>query len=96
MSKGTIVNWETAQWALENMVIEKATLEAVCQLPKPKDVLFPERRSMTDVKMLCNKMGGNTTVVKSVADQDRLTEHFWNDLPSVSGDFGMQHMDNLW
>ena len=73
---GNLVDWETSEWSLENMISEEINLEEVCQLPKPKDVVFPERRSMIDSKLLCTKLGGKLTVVIDQRKQDELIRKF--------------------
>ena len=65
-----------SEWSLENMVLEETNLEEVCQLPKTQDVVFPERRSMIDSKLLCTKLGGNLTVVTDQTTQDQLISKF--------------------
>ena len=71
-----MVDWETSDWTLENMISEEINLEEVCQLPKPKDVVFPERRSMTDAKLFCTKLGGKLTIVSDQRKQDELIRKF--------------------
>jgi hypothetical protein len=85
MFKGNLVDWTTAEWTLENMIAEKRSIDEVCQLPVPKDVLFPEKRNMSDVKLLCNRMGGNVSVVKDKEMQTRLVEQFQIRLPDQYG-----------
>ena len=61
---------------MENMLSEEIELEKVCQMPKPHDVIFPERRSMTDSKLLCAKLGGKLSVVADQDKQDNLITKF--------------------
>ena len=61
---------------MENMLSEEIDMEEVCQLPKPQDVIFPERRSMMDSKLLCTKLGGNLTVVTDQRKQEELIRKF--------------------
>ena len=58
------------------MLSEEIELETVCQVPKPQDVIFAERRSMTDSKLLCAKLGGKLTVVTDQDHQDNLITKF--------------------
>lgn len=87
-SKGNLVDWSTAEWALENMVSENRSIDEVCQLPKPTDVLFPEKRNMSDFKLLCDRMGGHVTVVNSTEKQSRLVKQFGEELPGQYGPNG--------
>jgi hypothetical protein len=88
MTKGNLVDWTTAGWALENMVSEKRSIIEVCQLPVPRDVLFPEKRNMSDVKLLCNSMSGNVTVIKNKDMQNKVVEQFKTELPDEYGPNG--------
>lgn len=68
---------------MENMISEEINLEEVCQLPKPQDIVFPERRSMIDSKLLCTKLGGKLTVVTDQKKQDELIRKFNSKLAGV-------------
>ena len=62
--------------------MENRTVEEVCQLPKPEDVIFPEKRSYVGHQRMCNKMRGRVTVVKSDPMMDRLIDVFKATLPN--------------
>ena len=65
------------------MLSEEIDMEEVCQLPKPQDVVFPERRSMTDSKLMCTKLGGKLTVVNDLKKQDELIARFNTKLAGI-------------
>ena len=67
MTNGNLVNWKTAEWNLENMVVDNLSVDEICLLPKPRDVLLPEKRTFPDHMQLCNKLGGKSTVARSDA-----------------------------
>ena len=41
------------------MVRETRPFDEVCLLPKPRSIVFPEPRSNSDYKLLCNKLKGS-------------------------------------
>ena len=83
MTKGNLVNWDDSSWRLDPGMewIEKG-VEEVCLLPKLKDVLFPEYRTNENLHLLCNKLGGQITVVDSQSKQNYLVEEFRRLMPS--------------
>ena len=70
------------------MVKETRPFEEVCLLPKPRSIVFPELRSNSDSKLLCNKLKGELTVITSNEKQEELLENL-PDLDSIwSQDLG--------
>ena len=55
---GNLVDWESADWRVDNMVRETRPFDEVCLLPKSRSIGFPELRSNSDYKLLCNKLKG--------------------------------------
>ena len=76
---GNLVNWDSANWKIDNMVKETRPFDEVCLLPKPRSIGFPEPRSNSDYKLLCNKLKGELTVITSNMKQEELLEN----LPDV-------------
>ena len=58
------------------MSIEQWSLDTVCILPEPRDVVFPETMTVPNSKLLCNKLGGKMTVVSGQTHQDELIAYF--------------------
>ncbi len=80
-SSGNVVNWEKAEWKLTNVVKDKMPLEEVCNVPEPIDVLLPEKRKYREHQLMCNKLKGNVTVVRSEEMQKRLIDLFMEKTP---------------
>ena len=74
MTNGNLVNWKTSEWNMENMVAENLSVGEICLLPKPRDVLLPEQRTFPEHLQICNKLGGEATVVKNKAMHKELNE----------------------
>lgn len=72
------MNWEEAEWNLENMTAKETSLDKVCILPDARDIVFPETKTVPDTKLLCNKLGGKITVVADQTHQDDLIAYFNN------------------
>ena len=75
MSKGDVVNWETATFELENMEARDLDRDALCRPLRPGHVLFPMGRNFTAALDVCRKMRANMTVV-----HDRKTQTELNDI----------------
>ena len=58
------------------MVRVSRTEEEVCQLPEPEDILFPEPRTYSGTKLLCEKVGGQMTVVNNNHTLMKLVDTF--------------------
>ena len=87
-STGNLVDWDNSNWIIDNMVRETLTVEDVCLLPKPKHVVFPEKRSNADSKRLCNKLKGELTVITSEKMQDELVNSYKTSIPEQYSDYG--------
>ena len=83
-SKGNVVDWERATWKLTNVTIVNLREETVCNLPEPRNVLFPTKRTYNDHKLLCTTLNGKMTVINSASLQDSLIEEFKRRITSVS------------
>ena len=79
-----MVNWERATWKLKNITIVNMRKETVCNLPEPRDVLFPTMRTYNDHKLLCKTLNGRITVVNSSASQDSLIDTFKRKITSLA------------
>ena len=77
LAKGNMINWDTARWHIdEGMEWIEKSMDEVCLLPKPKNTIFPELRTNEDSHLLCNKLGGEMTVVDSQDKQDALIKEY--------------------
>ena len=76
-TKGNLVNWDDSVWDLDdgNKWIE-LTKEDLCLLPKPRDIVFPEKRTFADSTLLCRKLKGQLTITDSLAKQEALIAEF--------------------
>ena len=95
-SFGNVVNWNTANWQLENMVRDNKSQEEVCLLPEQRDIVFPELRSYHDTKLLCKKVGGKMTVVTNDDMQKNLVEIFKKTLAEKYYDMGKVMNDSCY
>ena len=50
--------------------------EEVCELPRPKDILFPEYRTNADTHLLCNKLKGHLSVADNQESMSNLIDTF--------------------
>ena len=77
-----MVNWDTADFSLENMEVRDLDLSALCQPLRPGHVLFPLGRNFTAALDVCRKMRANMTVVHDRETQTRLNK-IYRDSPFV-------------
>ena len=82
LSKGNVVNWDMSIWKLTNVAEVYLNKETVCNLPEPRHVLFPTKRSYQDHKLLCTTLNGKVTNVNSSEFQELLIEEFKQKTPS--------------
>ena len=75
------MNWDHAEWKLTNVAIGNTSWEAVCNLPEPKHVAFPERRSYENHRLLCKAVNGKVTVIRSKQFQARFIKMFESTIP---------------
>ena len=62
------------------------TIDEVCQLPQPKDIIFPEFRTNEASHLLCNKLKGEMTVTDSQAKQNALVNEYKRAIPGTFND----------
>ena len=81
-TRGNLVNWDNSSWILDEGTewIEKS-VDDVCLLPKPKDVVFPEDRTNEEMHLLCKKLRGHMSVTDNQAKQDALAKEYQRMLP---------------
>ena len=58
MIKGDLVNWDSSEWDLINMTERETSNEEICISPKPGDILFPERKTIHELRSICKRMKG--------------------------------------
>jgi hypothetical protein len=75
------------------MVEEEMNVSRICQIPKPKDVLFPQLRKMSDARLLCNKLKGHITVVESAKEQEELIKRCYRTMVNqvIDWQLGLDH-----
>ena len=74
---------------MKNMMRVSKTEEEVCQLPEPEDILFPEQRTYSDAKLICEKVGGQMTVVNSNHMLRKLVDTFKKNKDNKAEDDGV-------
>ena len=55
--------------------------DEVCLLPQPRNILFPEYRTNSDMHLICNKLKGHLSVSDSQEMQDALIHEFKTQMP---------------
>ena len=83
-SKGNVIHWDRATWILNNVTTVNLKSETVCNLPEPRNVLFPTKRTYDDHKLLCTTLNGKITVVNSSEQQDSLITEFRRKITSLA------------
>ena len=68
------------------------TIDEVCQLPQPKDVIFPEFRTNEDSHLLCKKLKGEMTVTDSQVRQDALVNEYQRAIPGTFTDISKGYL----
>ena len=58
--------------------------ETVCNIPEPRNVFFPTKRTYYHHKLLCTTLNGKITVINSSALQDSMIEEFKKKITSLS------------
>ena len=75
MLKGDLVHWDESEWDLINMTKVEMSLDEICIPPRPGHVLFPEKRTMESLKLICTRVGGKVSVIKSNQTQLQMAEN---------------------
>ena len=78
------MNWDRATWILNNVTAVNMKRKTVCNLPEPRNVLFPTKRTYNDHKLLCKTLNGKITVVNSSELQDSLIKEFRRRITSLT------------
>ena len=82
LTKGNFINWDESAWYLdEEMEWINKGKDEVCLLPQPRNILFPEYRTNSDMHMICNKLKGHLSVSDSQEMQDALIHEFKTQMP---------------
>jgi hypothetical protein len=74
MTKGNLVNWETAEFDTINMTATQQTTESICVPVRPGNVIFPNRRNFSSVIDLCGKMKSKVSVIKTEEQQQEMID----------------------
>ena len=72
--KGDLVNWETAQWDVKNMIINEVTYDDICKSQELGQVIFPGYRNYTTALALCQNVGGTLLQIETEAQQNLALE----------------------
>ena len=78
------MNWDRATWILNNVTTVNMKRKTVCNLPEPRNVLFPTKRTYNDHKLLCTTLNGKMTVVDNSELQDSLITEFRRIITSLT------------
>ncbi len=92
--KGNLLNWNTAQWTIYNMTETTVESDILCTGADLGNTLIPGKWDIDDSRLLCNQMGGKTSVVGSRQEQEEITAMFLNHtsctiVAKLSGGTGM-------
>ena len=82
--KGNVVHWDKATWILMNVTGVNMKKETVCNLPEPRNVLFPTKRTYDHHKLVCTTLNGKITVVNNSEQQDSLITEFRRKITSLA------------
>ena len=63
--KGDLINWDTAQFELQNMSVLERPASYMCNIFKPKSVIFPDKKSFYQLIDVCYQMKSKPTVIRS-------------------------------
>ena len=80
--KGDIVNWDSAEFELENMEVKHLPKSEVCEPLQPGHVFFPHGENFHSAVSVCKKMRAQMTVVDTPELQNQLNKVF-NQSPYV-------------
>ena len=84
LSRGNLIDWDDSPWILDpGMEWIEMDMEEVCQLPQPKDIIFPEHRTNEDAHLLCNKLKGHLSVADNQESMSVLIEEFKKQMPEA-------------
>ena len=72
MAKGSLVDWDTAEFVLENMVEVDLEPAAMCTPLRPGHVVFPRPRNISAARDVCRKMRAHMSVVTDAETQKEL------------------------
>ena len=72
--KGDIVNWDTAQWDVSNMVEYEATYDKICRGQDLGELIFSSLRNYTAALTVCQNVHGNLIQVENEAQQQKAVD----------------------
>ena len=85
--EGNILSWSNSSWTLKNVASDSVSSDKLCDIKSlPADVLFPERRTMPDHRLLCNTMKGTVAVAEDQEATRSLVEKFYKGFPEFRSD----------
>ena len=67
--KGDIVNWDSAQWDVSNMVEYEVTYDKICRDQELRQEIFSGLRNYTTSLTLCQNVRGNIIQIENEAQQ---------------------------
>ena len=72
--KGNIVNWDSADFELENMEARQLPESEICQPLQPGEVFFPHGESFHSAANVCNRLRSQMTVIDTQELQNKLSK----------------------
>ena len=69
--KGDIINWNTSQWDVKNMIEHDTNYDEVCKSQEIGQVIFPGKRNFTTALTLCQNVDGNLFEIESKGQQQK-------------------------
>ena len=78
MQNGNLVSWSSAEFENERMDELDMSEEEICHPIRPGHVIMPNQRNFSSFSALCKKFGGQTSVVRDLETQHKLTNIIFN------------------
>ena len=69
--KGDIINWNTSQWDVKNMIEHEINYDEVCKSQEIGQVIFSGKRNFTTALTLCQNVHGNLFEIESKGQQQK-------------------------
>ena len=92
--KGDLVNWDTAQWDVKNMIMDEVTYDEICKSQQLGQVIFPGYRNYTTALKLCQNVGGTLLQIETEAQQNVALELMKTS--SICSDFSISGAEGTW
>ena len=72
--KGDVINWDTSQWDVKNMMEHDINYDEVCKSQEIGQVIFSGKRNFTTALTLCQNVNGNLFEIESKVQQQKVID----------------------